>query len=260
MLTTCAEDFVTWDDVYEPGDEHINGVRVERHRSSRRPPARRSTRCPPRCWPIRSRRRSRMPNVGSTCRDRWRRTWPPRPRPGTAMRWSSTPICTGRRSGSSTGWRADHPPSGGPRRARPPPADLPAQCSRRPMPWCSRPRPSDTWSNGSSRWPVTTSCSSDWASTIRTTGPDLPRWCPTTARHPGPGRPICCASGGSTSTREPRCSPPTSPGTSSASPVPCAWSWPARSSRHRRPIRKSTWWVRCPRGRSGICSPARRHW
>jgi len=34
VLTTCAEDFVTWDDVYQPGEEWINGVRVERHRSS----------------------------------------------------------------------------------------------------------------------------------------------------------------------------------------------------------------------------------
>jgi glycosyltransferase involved in cell wall biosynthesis len=34
VLTTCAEDFVTWDDVYEPGVERINGVRVERFRSS----------------------------------------------------------------------------------------------------------------------------------------------------------------------------------------------------------------------------------
>jgi len=39
VLTTCAEDFVTWDDVYEPGEQWINGVRVERHRSAagRRP-------------------------------------------------------------------------------------------------------------------------------------------------------------------------------------------------------------------------------
>jgi glycosyltransferase involved in cell wall biosynthesis len=34
VLTTCAEDFVTWDDVYEPGVERINGVRVERFRST----------------------------------------------------------------------------------------------------------------------------------------------------------------------------------------------------------------------------------
>ena len=34
VLTTCAEDFVTWDDVYEPGVEHLHGVRVERHRSA----------------------------------------------------------------------------------------------------------------------------------------------------------------------------------------------------------------------------------
>ena len=34
VLTTCAEDFVTWDDVYEPGEQWINGVRVERHRSA----------------------------------------------------------------------------------------------------------------------------------------------------------------------------------------------------------------------------------
>ena len=34
VLTTCAEDFVTWDDVYEPGEHWINGVRVERHRSA----------------------------------------------------------------------------------------------------------------------------------------------------------------------------------------------------------------------------------
>ena len=34
VLTTCAEDFVTWDDVYRPGEEWIGGVRVERHRSA----------------------------------------------------------------------------------------------------------------------------------------------------------------------------------------------------------------------------------
>jgi glycosyltransferase involved in cell wall biosynthesis len=34
VLTTCAEDFVTWEDVYEPGEQWINGVRVERHRSA----------------------------------------------------------------------------------------------------------------------------------------------------------------------------------------------------------------------------------
>ena len=34
VLTTCAEDFVTWDDVYRPGEETIHGVRVERHRSA----------------------------------------------------------------------------------------------------------------------------------------------------------------------------------------------------------------------------------
>ncbi len=30
MLTTCADDFVTWDDVYPPGEEWIAGVRVVR--------------------------------------------------------------------------------------------------------------------------------------------------------------------------------------------------------------------------------------
>jgi len=30
VLTTCAEDFVTWDDVYPPGEEWIAGVRVVR--------------------------------------------------------------------------------------------------------------------------------------------------------------------------------------------------------------------------------------
>ncbi|HEY4928991.1 MAG TPA: glycosyltransferase family 4 protein [Acidimicrobiales bacterium] len=34
VLTTCAEDFVTWDDIYEPGEEWIGGVRVERHLSA----------------------------------------------------------------------------------------------------------------------------------------------------------------------------------------------------------------------------------
>jgi len=34
VLTTCAEDFVTWDDVFAPGVETINGVRVVRHRSA----------------------------------------------------------------------------------------------------------------------------------------------------------------------------------------------------------------------------------
>src|ERR1700730_51925 len=34
VLTSCAEDFVRWDDVFAPGEEAINGVRVERFRSS----------------------------------------------------------------------------------------------------------------------------------------------------------------------------------------------------------------------------------
>ena len=33
VLTTCAEDFVTWDGVYPEGEEWINGVRVVRHAS-----------------------------------------------------------------------------------------------------------------------------------------------------------------------------------------------------------------------------------
>ncbi len=33
VLTTCAEDFVTWDDVYPEGEERINGVRVVRFAS-----------------------------------------------------------------------------------------------------------------------------------------------------------------------------------------------------------------------------------
>ena len=34
VLTTCAEDFVTWDDVYRPGEEWIAGVRVVRFPSA----------------------------------------------------------------------------------------------------------------------------------------------------------------------------------------------------------------------------------
>ena len=34
VLTTCAADFVTWDDVYSEGEEWINGVRVVRFRSA----------------------------------------------------------------------------------------------------------------------------------------------------------------------------------------------------------------------------------
>jgi glycosyltransferase involved in cell wall biosynthesis len=34
VLTTCAEDFVTWADVFPPGEETINGVRVVRFPSS----------------------------------------------------------------------------------------------------------------------------------------------------------------------------------------------------------------------------------
>ena len=33
VLTSCADDFVTWDDVYPPGDESINGVVVHRFES-----------------------------------------------------------------------------------------------------------------------------------------------------------------------------------------------------------------------------------
>jgi glycosyltransferase involved in cell wall biosynthesis len=34
VLTSCAEDFVTWDDVYPEGEGRINGVRVHRFRSA----------------------------------------------------------------------------------------------------------------------------------------------------------------------------------------------------------------------------------
>ncbi len=34
VLTSCAEDFVTWEDVYPPGDVSINGVRVTRFSSA----------------------------------------------------------------------------------------------------------------------------------------------------------------------------------------------------------------------------------
>jgi glycosyltransferase involved in cell wall biosynthesis len=34
VLTSCAEDFVTWDDVYPEGEEAIGGVRVRRFRSA----------------------------------------------------------------------------------------------------------------------------------------------------------------------------------------------------------------------------------
>ena len=34
VLTSCAEDFVTWDDVFPPGEESINGVRVVRFPAS----------------------------------------------------------------------------------------------------------------------------------------------------------------------------------------------------------------------------------
>ena len=34
VLTSCAEDFVTWDDVYPEGDERVAGVRVRRFRSA----------------------------------------------------------------------------------------------------------------------------------------------------------------------------------------------------------------------------------
>ena len=35
VLTTCADDFVTWDEVFAPGDEVIDGVRVTRFTSQR---------------------------------------------------------------------------------------------------------------------------------------------------------------------------------------------------------------------------------
>ncbi len=34
VLTSCAEDFVTWDDVYDEGEVRVNGVRVVRFRSA----------------------------------------------------------------------------------------------------------------------------------------------------------------------------------------------------------------------------------
>ena len=71
---------------------------------------------------------------------------------------------------------------------------------------------------------------------------------------PAPVIPIWCAWAGSTGTRAPGCWSSCSRPTSSAIPVPSGWSWPDRWSMRPRNIRTSTWWVRCRNGRSGRSS------
>jgi len=69
VLTSGAEDFVTWEDVYPAGEELITGCGSTG--SGRRPGGiRRSMLCRRTCWPIRGRRRWPTPNGGWICRAR----------------------------------------------------------------------------------------------------------------------------------------------------------------------------------------------
>ena len=63
----------------------------------------------------------------------------------------------------------------------------------------------------------------------------------------------CCASAGSTGTRACISSSTCSPPTRRDIPARSAWSWPARSSTHRPPGPTSTSSARCPRMTSGTC-------
>ena len=71
VLTGCAEDFVTWADVYPAGEETVNGVRVRRFASS----AGRDPSFHPFSASLLGGPGPRLarakPNGGSTSRDRW---------------------------------------------------------------------------------------------------------------------------------------------------------------------------------------------
>ena len=207
MLTSCAEDFVTWDDVFRPGEETINGVRV-----SGLPPrpggTRRSTPSRPSLLadPAGASHRP-TPSSGSTCRGRWFPSWSSAAAGRRRRRRrSSIPTSTTRRSALIGRARApDRPAPGRPRRAGPPPPRLRPGVRVRPTGWSSRPRPNAT--SCSSCVPVATHASScsDWASTTRT-GDRRPAATPPSAVA-GPALPTWSASAGSTGTRGPRCWP-----------------------------------------------------
>jgi len=92
VLTSCAEDFVTWDDVYPEGEEWINGVKVVRFRSTagRDPsfhPLSAALLADPRAASL------------ADCRVPSPSRWPTRPPTGTPTPSCSTRTCTTRPSG-----------------------------------------------------------------------------------------------------------------------------------------------------------------
>ena len=158
--------------------------------------------------------------------------------------------------------RADHPPPGRPRRAGPPPADLPAgvRGGRRPgVPDRGRAPPGRA---DCSRWPATTSSCSAWAWTTPTTG-DRPVAAAdgTVHRSPVPDAPVPGLPGPG---RRPQGDDPAGrllrplQGAPPRPAPPGAGRAGGRGA--RRPTRTSTWSARCPRTTSGSCSPGRRPW
>ena len=225
MLTSCAEDFVTWDDVFPPGEE------VDQRRAG--DPLRLAA------WP--------EPVVPPAFR---RRCWPTRrpPRSSDAERWIDLqgPVVpalveaaldtdadalifypylyypTVRVIDRVAG--ADRPASGRPRRARAPPAGLPPGVRGRRRAGLPDRRPSASWS--SSAFPVATH-----RQLLLGLGVDDPGRAP--RRPPGalPMTPICCVWAGSTATRAPPGWPSCSRPTSGAIPDRSGWCWPVRWSR-----------------------------
>ena len=255
VLTTCAADFTTWDEVYPAGTETINGVHVERVASE----AGRD----PSFHPFSAGTLGR-PSPGHAGRrralGRAAGTESPRPRRtsylvnGRRRRLLSLPLLPdGPR-------HRTHPRPGGSAPGRPRRAGFAAP-GLRPGPHRRRRAGVPDRVRASARAAPCTGGLS-LAAAARSRGRRLR--CET-GRRSAPSRPgpppdrtsrTWCASAGSTGTRASTSSSTCSPPTRSDTPARFAWSWPARSSTHRPPGPTSTSSARCPRTTSGTCWPA----
>ena len=268
VLTTCAEDFVTWDDVYPPGEESDQrGPGGPVPLGGRPGPSFHPLSAALLADPAGRHRRGRRA-VGRPAGTGRPRRWPRRPSAGTATPWSSTPTCTTRRSGSSSGCGAHRssirrpttsPPSTcrssrGVRRGRRPGvpdgggtppggADVPGGQPPSTAPGAGRGgsgrgdgRPGPGRPGPGSAGPVTGAV----------------RRCPTALPGvPGPGRQPQGHDTAGPLLRPLQGAPPRTAATGAGRPG---------GGRARRPTRTWTWWARCRRTTSGCSSPAPRPW
>ena len=259
MLTTCAEDFVTWADVYPPGEELIDGVRVTRFASECREGA-----LVPSALRLAARRS--VPGLAHRRRALGGSAGPGGPgadrggRRGGGWRCLDLlplPLLSDR-PGHRPGGDADRPASCRPRRAGPPAAGVPPGVRR---------GHGLVFQTESERdlvqrlFPV-----ASHRQLLLGLGVDDPEALADATSPPTPGWdrcrpiPICCASGGWIGTRDPICSPPCSRATRSAIPAHSGWSSPARWSTPRPTMPTSTCWARCRIRRNGRSSAGPRPW